>query len=72
MPVLEEASLSYLLRQEKRVMMRHIFQSNFEHRRELFDASLFRAVIPSIKWLSSHCDFFFFFMLHLRSLPEAE
>lgn len=60
MPPLQEALLSDLLREEKRVMMRHKFQSNFEHCSELFEAGLFRAVVPSIKWLRSHCDFSFF------------
>lgn len=49
MPPLQEALLSDLLREEKRVMMRHKFQSNFEHCSELFEAGLFRAVVPSIK-----------------------
>jgi len=43
-------------------MMRHVFQRNFEHHSGLFDTRLFKAVVPSIKSLSSQCDFFLFFL----------
>lgn len=51
----------FALRQAKHLMMRHMFQRNFEHRDELFDTGLFKAVILSKVWVHSVIFFFLFF-----------